>query len=90
MLYLLLLIPAMVALYAYVVRARRRRLERFGDPETLRQLMPEVSTRRMRNKFILYLCAVTLVIFALARPQLGAKFKEVSQGGIEIMLAVDV
>lgn len=90
MLYLLLLIPAMAGIFAYAVHARRRRLERFGRRSTIAGLMPEASPRRVRNKFILFLCAVTCVIFALARPQFGAKLKEVSREGIEIMFVVDV
>ena len=90
MLYLLLLIPAIVGLFIYTVRARRKRLERFGDNETIAQLMPEASPRRVRNKFIIYTCAITCIIFALARPQFGSKLKEVTQEGIELMFVVDV
>lgn len=90
MLYLLLLIPAMVGLFIYAARARRKRLERFGNRETIMQLMPEASPRRERNKFILYLCALVCIVFALARPQFGSKLKEVTQKGIEIMFVVDV
>lgn len=90
MLYLLLLIPAMVGLFIYALRARRKRLERFGNRETIMQLMPEASPRRERNKFILYLCALVCIVFALARPQFGSKLKEVTQEGIEIMFVVDV
>ena len=90
MLYLLLLIPAMIAVFALAVRTRQRRLERFGDPATVRQLMPDASPRRIRNKFILWLCALTCIVLALARPQFGSKLKEVSRKGIELMFAVDV
>lgn len=90
MLYLLLLPLAMVLIYIYAMRQRRRRLERFGDPETLAQLMPEASPRRVRNKFIIFMCAAALVVVALARPQFGSKLKEVAREGVEIMLAVDV
>lgn len=89
-LYLLLLVPVLVGLYIYILRQRRRRLEKFGALMTLRQLMPEASLPRVRNKFLLSLTAVVCIIFALARPQFGSKLKEVKQEGIELMLAVDV
>ena len=89
-LWLLLLIPLLIAVYWLYVRARKRRLERFGNPETLRRLMPEASPKRVRHKFILLLIAIALVCYALARPQFGSKLREVTRRGIEIMIAVDV
>lgn len=88
--YLLLALPLLVALYLYGVRRRRRALDRFGLRSTLRELMPEASPRRVRNKFILFAVAWGLIVCALARPQFGSKLKEESRQGIEIMLAVDV
>ena len=90
MLYLLLLIPAMIGVFVYTVRARRKRLERFGKQSTIAQLMPEASPRRIRNKFILSVCGIACVILSLARPQFGSKLKEVSREGIELMFVVDV
>ena len=72
-LWLLLLVPALVALYWLAARNRRRRLARFGRPGILEELMPEVSTGRMAFRFILFCAAVTLVILAAARPQFGSK-----------------
>ncbi len=88
--YLLLVLPLWVALYLYAVRRRRRALDRFGLRTTLRELMPEASPRRIRNKFILFVVAWGLIVVALARPQFGSKLKEETRRGIEIMLAVDV
>lgn len=90
MLYLLLLIPAMIGLYFIAMRARERRIRKFGDPATVAQLMPDASPRRVRNKFILYLIAITFIVFGLARPQFGSKLKERERTGVEMMLVVDV
>lgn len=90
MLYLLLLIPAMIGLYLIAMRARERRIRKFGDPATVAQLMPDASPRRVRNKFILYLIAITFIVFGLARPQFGSKLKERERTGVEMMLVVDV
>ena len=89
-LWLLTLIPVMIVLFAAAAVRRRRRLERFGNPETLRQLMPDVSPGRVRLKFILLLAAYALVVLAAARPQFGSKLREEQAQGIEMMLAVDV
>ena len=89
-LYLLLAAPALVALFAWALYDRRRRLARFGDPATVATLMPDASTGRMKLKFILFTTAVILVILAAARPQFGSKLREQKSEGIEMMLAVDI
>ena len=89
-LYLLLLIPLLVLLNIWARKERRRRLERFGNLDTLRSLMPDDSPRRRTFKSVLYILGLSLVIIALARPQIGSKLKEVEREGIEIMLAIDV
>lgn len=89
-LWLLLAVPALVALYCLAARSRRKRLARFGNPGILEELMPEVSTGRVAFKFILFCIAVTLLVLAAARPQFGSKLREEKAQGIEMMLTVDV
>ncbi|MEG1621962.1 MAG: VWA domain-containing protein [Alistipes sp.] len=89
-LWLLAIIPLMVALFWLAARNRRKRLERFGQLATLRELMPDASPARVRLKFILLCCAIGLLILSIARPQIGSKLREEKAQGIEMMLAVDV
>ena len=89
-LWFLLTIPAMILALIVVSQLRRRSLARFGNPELLRELMPDVSRARVHLKSTLFICAVTLVIFAAARPQFGSKLREEKAQGIEMMLVVDV
>lgn len=89
-LYLLALLPILVVIFIVYRRAQRKRLARFGDMEIIRQLMPEASPRRVRNKFIILVIVFGLLITALAQPQFGAKLREVKREGVEIMLAIDV
>lgn len=89
-LYLLFIIPVLIGIYILATRARRRRLIQFGERSTLMKLIPDSSPRRIRNKFILFISAITLIILGTARPQFGSKLKEISREGIEIMFAVDV
>lgn len=90
MLYLLVLIPLFIGLYILAMRARARRIRLFGDPATVAQLIPDASPKRVRNKFILFLFALILLIIGLAQPRLGAKLKEQVRSGMEMMLVVDV
>ena len=89
-LYLLLIIPIMVAALTLVAFLRKRNLAKFGNLELIKSLMPEVSTWRIKSKSALFLLAVTAVIFAAARPQFGSKLREQKSTGIEMMLVVDV
>ncbi len=89
-LYLLLLVVAAAAALAVTAVLRRRALARFGEAETVRTLMSDVSLARVRLKSVLFLTALTLVILAAARPQFGSRLKEEKSQGVEMMLVVDV
>ncbi|MFI3320580.1 MAG: VWA domain-containing protein [Rikenellaceae bacterium] len=89
-LYLLALIPALWILFILASRGRRKRLEKFGNLELVRQLMPDVSRGRVRLKFLLWLGALAFLILAAARPQFGSKLREEKSQGIEMMLVVDM
>ncbi|MBO5399124.1 MAG: VWA domain-containing protein [Alistipes sp.] len=89
-LYLLILIPLLVAVLGYVAVRRKYLLARFGNVEIIKELMPDFSRSRQRLKAGLYLTALTLLILAAARPQLGSKLREVKAEGVEMMLVVDV
>lgn len=89
-LWLLLVVVLMTVLYWAAAVRRRKRLARFGNLSTIAQLMPDVSTARRKLKFGLFCLAVSLVVLALARPQIGSKLREEKAEGIEMMLAVDV
>ncbi len=86
--WLLVVIPLLVAVFAWSAWRRRRRLEQFGDPATVAALIPDASPGRHFTKFMFLLTSVTLIVVALARPQLGSKLKEVTVSGIELMLVV--
>ena len=90
MLWLLALVPAMALALVVLARLRRRSLARFGNPELLKELMPDVSSGRVRLKSLLFLSAFTLAVLAAARPQFGSKLREEKAEGIEMMLVVDV
>ena len=89
-LYLLLLVPLLMAVYALASRRRHKLVEKFGNYEILRELMPDFSQGRLRLKAALYILAYILLIVAAARPQLGSKLREVKAKGVEMMLVVDV
>lgn len=88
--WLLSLVVLLVALFIYGVYVQRRRLRQFGNPELLRSLMPNVSYIRPQLKFYLLAVALVLIVFALARPQIGSRLEKSDTTGIEVMMVLDV
>lgn len=89
-LYLLILIPVLYIMFRVARYFYKKRITRFGDPEILNKLMPDISFSRPVIKQILFLLALTFLILAIARPQFGTKLQEVKRKGIEIIIALDV
>ena len=88
-LYLLVIIPAMVAFYLFkqqkvTASVRMPGLQPFADsPKTFRHYLRHIL-------FALRVLAVTLLIIIMARPQKTDKFQDVSTEGIDIVLAQDI
>ena len=89
-LYMLAVIPVLVVIRLLMVHQQKKRLRRFGDPELVRQLMPDVSRFRPAVKFYLLLAALALLIVLVARPQFGTKISHEKRTGIETIIAMDV
>lgn len=86
----LCLVPIIIVTYALLTLWTKRKLRRFGNKATLRELMPDYSAARGWIKISLFALAVGFVVLAMARPQTGSKLRSVETEGREIVLAVDV
>ncbi len=89
-LWLLVIVPVIVAAYVYITRRKRKQLEAFGDAALLQELMPNASRIRPNVRFSLELSAMILLIIALAQPQYGTKEETVRREGIEVVMALDI
>lgn len=89
-LYLLLVLPVLFVLYLYFIYKKRMNLRKFGDPQLLKQLMPDVSHKRQYLKFWFLFAGISLCIFIVAGPQFGTKLETVKKKGIEVMVCLDV
>lgn len=92
-LYLLIAVPVLVLLYLLARISRKRKLRRFGNPQTIAHLMPEASRYTGWIKFTLELLALTAIIIAIARPTAPSKIEQnetESTQGIEVMICLDV
>lgn len=89
-LYLLVLLPILIALYIYFRIQRKKAIREFGNPEILEPLMPSASKSRPTLKFIILITALSFLIVGIARPQFGAKLQKIKRKGIELVIALDV
>ena len=89
-LYLLIILPFIVVFYLYSNLKRRKAIKKFGDPELMAQLMPDVSKHRPDVKFWLVFAALALTIVLMARPQFGTKMQKVKRSGVEVIIALDI
>ena len=90
--YLLLtvLIPLILIVYGVGRYLRARRVERFGDKELVRDLMPHYSSSKGWVKIIFFCLGLFCLLVALARPQTGAKLSEHKSRGAEVIICLDV
>lgn len=86
----LLVIPVLLLIRLAGWRRRRSKLRKFGDPELVRQLMPNVSKFRPTVKFWLLLVAWALLVVMVARPQVGAEVQRDKRNGIEAIICLDI
>lgn len=89
-LWLLLTVPVLFLVRFVVWKQRKNKLKKFGDPQLLRQLMPDASVARPRVKFALLMAALSLLIVLLARPQMGSRISKEKRNGIETIIALDI
>ena len=89
-LWMLLIIPILVLVRFIVWQKRKRNLRKFGDPSLLKEMMPDVSKYRPTIKFCLLLSVIILLIFMIARPQVGSKISHEKREGIEVFIALDI
>ncbi len=89
-LYLLLLIPALAFIQLLFLIQKKKALKRFGTPNLVEHLMPDVSKFRPVIKFYLLLMALMALIFTLAAPQFGTRLQTIQRQGIELIVALDV
>ena len=89
-LYLLVLVALLALIRLVTYRNQRKRLRKFGDPQLLKELMPNVSKVRPALKFWLLEAVLALLVVMLARPQMGTRISHEKRTGIETIIAIDI
>jgi Ca-activated chloride channel family protein len=83
------LLPGLVLFFWWAWRERQRLIALFVPPRLQRSLTIGLSPGRARFRAILLILAVAALLMALARPRYGAGSLEVTQRGLDILVAID-
>ncbi|MBO4844479.1 MAG: VWA domain-containing protein [Bacteroidales bacterium] len=89
-LWLLLLVPVILAGYGIMRYRRRKSLREFGDEALVRELMPRYSSVKGWLRCVLLAIAFACFAVGLSRPMIGATIREHESAGAEIMICLDV
>lgn len=89
-LYLLIALPFFVLGFIYLNKKKKKDVEKLGNLQLIKSLMPELSLKRSYLKFWLIFATITLGIIVIARPQFGIKTEKVEKKGIELVIAIDI
>jgi Ca-activated chloride channel family protein len=89
-LYVLYAVPALAALFWYLVVRGNRLLGGFAQKKFQNIIMPNFSRPKTILKYAILLLAITLLIISAADPQIGTSMQEVKQTGIDVYICLDV
>ncbi len=89
-LWLLLIVPAVMAALSVAIARRRHALARFCGPTLARRLTRAASTEVLLFKASLFSIGVLCVVVALARPQWGSTLEPIARKGVDVLIGIDI
>ncbi|MEJ7609627.1 MAG: VWA domain-containing protein [Ferruginibacter sp.] len=90
LLWLLLLVPVLVALYFYAFGKKKAAFRRIGDADLVKELTSGYNTSSFPKKFIAVVTATALILLSIANFRSDTGDEKVSRNGIDVMIALDV
>lgn len=90
LLWLLTLLPLLIALFVIVRRRQRRQLLAAISPRMLAKVSPQRSRLRPVIKLCLLMTALALLVLTLANPQLGTRTVKPTSKGSDLAICIDV
>ena len=89
-LYLLILIPIIIAAILLYSKWQKKSIKQFGDTLLVSELMHSHSTLRKKIKNLVMVLSIILLIIGMSNPQIGTKMEEVKREGVDLMIAIDL
>ncbi len=90
LLYLLVLLPLLLAFLFWVIRSKRRGIQVLVGSHMAARLTGNSSSRRQWSKGLLVVAAVGLLFGGLARPQFGTRMETVEREGQDLVVVLDL
>jgi tetratricopeptide (TPR) repeat protein len=90
LLWLLALLPIIVAIYFYAKHKKKKTFAKIGDAALVKELTAHYNTASFPKKFLLVFIAMALILVSVAnlRTKIGAE--KINRNGIDVMIAIDV
>jgi Ca-activated chloride channel homolog len=90
LLWVLWLIPVVLAFTIYSQRQKQRLLDKFISADMFERIHAGVSAARRRVKVFLILLGLTCMVLSLAQIKYGFSWEDVQREGVDIVVALDV
>lgn len=84
------LIPLGLFVFWLAMRTHRKTMDQIGSRALIEELIGSFSMFRRQLKIVIWLLAVALVLFSMARLQFGEKVVEAKRKGIDLIVALDL
>lgn len=88
--YLLLALLPLGLLFLVFMRGRKKALDAMGSESLVARLTPNQPKAKHQWKFLMIAVAYTLLVIALANPQIGEAQEKVKRSGVDLMVAMDI
>jgi len=86
----LILVPVLVVFFLNLLRWKRKRVKKIGDPVLVKELIKGFSPLKFFLKFSLIAIALAAIIGAAANLQKPGRMENVNRKGVDVMIALDV
>lgn len=86
----LVLVPALLIMFLGVIRWKKTRIKKMGDPLLIKELIKGYSPFRFAFKFILSVLAISAIVVAAGNLQKPGAMENVTRKGVDVMIALDV
>ncbi len=83
-------IPLFVLLFLWMLRSRKKAIQKFGNTQIVQQLVGDYSSGRPIVKFVLLMVAFALLVCAVVNLKIGSKLDKTKRKGVDIIIALDV
>ncbi len=86
----LVLVPVLVLFYFSLKKWKRNTIKKIGDPLLVKELIANFSLKKFLGKFILFIVAFALCVFAVAGLRKPDASQKINRKGTDIVIALDV